>query len=189
MEEYRENYEHHWILEMNDNGIEEAREYLEQFFERHDGGFFECSILEGDKAMLHRFLAAGAISRYHICKAKSLGQMISIDVALRRNERDWFTNPIDEDRNLVADKFCYGHFFCHVLHQNYILSRGTDAKKVKKIILDDLKNRGAEYPAEHNVGCEYRAKENLSAHYRKLDPTNSFNPGVGQTSKNRDWHN
>ena len=46
---------------------------------------------------------------------------------------------------------------------------------------------GAEYPAEHNVGHEYAAKPNLVQFYKKLDPTNSFNPGIGKTSKNKDW--
>ena len=46
---------------------------------------------------------------------------------------------------------------------------------------------GAEYPAEHNVGHEYLAKPILSDFYKKLDPTNFFNPGVGQTSKNKHW--
>ena len=188
MEEYRNKYEHHWILETTNDGVEEARDYLESFFKQHDGGFFECSPSEGDKAMLHRFLAAGAISRYHMCQSQSLGQMISIDVALKRNEWDWSANSIDAAENLVADKFCYGHFFCHVLHQNYILTKGTDAKRVKQIILGELEDRGAEYPAEHNVGHEYRAKKDLFAHYQKLDPTNSFNPGVGQTSKNKNWN-
>ncbi len=189
MENFRDKFEHHWIVEMADDGIEEAREYLKNFFSRSKGEFFECSKVEGEKAMLHRFLAAGAISRYHICKGKNSGEMISLDFALRRNDREWFTNAIDDNNNLIMDKFCYGHFFCHVLHQNYILVKGADPEKVKKIILNDLEKRGAEYPAEHNVGCEYQAKENLLAHYKRLDPTNSFNPGVGQTSKNKDWSN
>jgi len=46
-----------------------------------------------------------------------------------------------------------------------------------------LDERGAEYPAEHNVGHLYQAKPVLAGFYRKLDPTNSLNPGVGQTSK------
>ena len=46
---------------------------------------------------------------------------------------------------------------------------------------------GAEYPAEHNVGHEYKAKPSLIEHYKNLDPTNSFNPGIGQSSKNKNW--
>ena len=48
--------------------------------------------------------------------------------------------------------------------------------------LDDL---GAKYPAEHNVGNIYKANDDLANFYKKLDPTNSFNAGVGQLSKNK----
>ena len=57
----------------------------------------------------------------------------------------------------------------------------------EKKLLKVYDNRGAEYPAEHNVGHEYAAKPNLLKFYKKLDPTNSFNPGIGRTSKNKDW--
>ena len=50
-----------------------------------------------------------------------------------------------------------------------------------------LDARGAQYPAEHNVGHLYHAKPELKSFYRQLDPTNSFNVGIGQTSKKRDW--
>ena len=50
-----------------------------------------------------------------------------------------------------------------------------------------LDSRGARYPAEHNVGHLYRAPPELVQFYRKLDPTNSLNPGIGQTSMRRDW--
>ena len=47
--------------------------------------------------------------------------------------------------------------------------------------------RGAEYPSEHNVGHEYVAKKDLLNFYKKLDPTNSFNSGIGFSSKNKFW--
>jgi D-lactate dehydrogenase len=47
--------------------------------------------------------------------------------------------------------------------------------------------RGAEYPAEHNVGHLYKAKPDLVAHYQCCDPTNSFNPGIGKTSRARNY--
>ena len=47
--------------------------------------------------------------------------------------------------------------------------------------------RGAEYPAEHNVGHLYFAKQALRDHYKALDPSNSFNPGIGHTSKCSHW--
>ena len=54
-------------------------------------------------------------------------------------------------------------------------------------MLEILNRRGAEYPAEHNVGHLYHAKPDLQAFYRVADPTNSFNPGIGKTSKRKGW--
>ena len=59
--------------------------------------------------------------------------------------------------------------------------------EVKNQILDFLDERGAEYPAEHNVGHEYAAKPDLKEFYKECDPTNTFNPGIGKTSKYKDW--
>ena len=48
-----------------------------------------------------------------------------------------------------------------------------------------LDNRGAKYPAEHNVGHLYDAEDTLKAFYRSLDPTNTFNPGIGHMEKTK----
>ncbi len=48
---------------------------------------------------------------------------------------------------------------------------------------------GAEYPAEHNIGHEYYAKPVLKDFYKNLDPTNTFNPGIGKSSKKKYWKN
>ena len=58
---------------------------------------------------------------------------------------------------------------------------------IKRKLLKTYDIRGAEYPAEHNVGHEYVAKPSLTEFYKKLDPTNFFNPGIGKTSKRKDW--
>ncbi len=58
---------------------------------------------------------------------------------------------------------------------------------MKKAILALLEERGAKYPAEHNVGHLYEAEESLKKFYRDLDPTNAFNPGLGQTSYLLNW--
>ncbi|HDY84578.1 MAG TPA: D-lactate dehydrogenase, partial [Methylophaga sp.] len=167
MEDYHQQYQHHWILEMSGEGIEEARSYLKTFFAKHEGDYFECTPDEGDKAILHRFVAGGAIGRYHIMKRKEVGAMMTVDIALRRNEAEWFEQLPAEIDSLVQDKFYYGHLFCHVMHQNYVLKKGVDAKKLKQQILTSFDARGAEYPAEHNVGHEYFAKPALKNFYRK----------------------
>ena len=84
-------------------------------------------------------------------------------------------------------KLYYWHLFCHVLHHNYIVKKGVDADALKKRLLKIYDDIGAEYPAEHNVGHEYLGKPSLTDFYKELDPTNAFNPGIGQTSKNKYW--
>jgi len=187
MEEYRDKFEHHWIIEMSDEGIDEAKIYFEEFFRNNEGAFFECTKKESEKAILHRFVAASAVGRYHAINQKKSGEMMSMDIALPRNEREWFEKLPPEMDRLFEMKLYYGHLFCHVLHQNYILKKGVDAKELKKKILKTYDIRGAEYPAEHNVGHEYFAKSSLSNFYKKLDPTNGFNPGIGCTSKHKYW--
>ncbi|MFW5431357.1 MAG: D-lactate dehydrogenase [Methylophilaceae bacterium] len=187
MDDYHKQYQHHWILEMSGDGVDEASNYLKTFFKSHEGDFFECTPEEGEKAVLHRFVAGGAIGRYHAMKRNEVGAMMTVDIALRRNDQQWFEQLPAEIDDLIEAKFYYGHLFCHVMHQNYVLKKGVDATALKQKILDSFDARGAEYPAEHNVGHEYNAKPALKKFYRKLDPTNTFNPGIGKTSKLRGW--
>ncbi|HEZ4391024.1 TPA: D-lactate dehydrogenase, partial [Neisseria meningitidis] len=109
------------------------------------------------------------------------------DIALRRDDRDWFEKLPSEIDNKIIHKLYYGHFMCHVFHQDYIIKKGNDCMALEHEMLHLLDQRGAQYPAEHNVGHLYEAKPALKQFYRKLDPTNSFNPGVGKTSKKKNW--
>ena len=187
MEEFRNLYEHHWIIETSDESIDESREYFEAFFKKHEGDFFECTDKEGKKAVLHRFVAGSAIGRYHAIHQKEVGPMMSIDVAFPRNEKEWFENLPSEIEDQLEIKLHYGHLFCHVFHQNYIVKKGVDAKALKRKLLKTFDERGAEYPAEHNVGHEYSAKPVLINFYKELDPTNIFNTGIGNTSEYKYW--
>ena len=187
MEQFRDRFEHHWIVEMSDNGIDEAREYFNEFFRINEGDFFECNKKEGEKASLHRFVSASAIGRYHALKNKEVGGMMSLDVAFPRNEKKWFEELTTEIDDQIEKKFYYGHLFCHVQHQNYILKKGVDAENLKKQLLESYNKRGAEFPAEHNVGHEYQAKPTLINFYKSLDPTNRLNPGIGMSSKLKNW--
>ena len=90
MEEYRDQYEHHWVIEMSDKGIEEAKAYFEKFFKENEGNFFECTNKEAKKAILHRFVAASAVGRYYAINKNKSGGMMSMDIAFPRNEKDWF---------------------------------------------------------------------------------------------------
>ena len=187
IKEYRERFEHHLLLKMAGDGTDEAYAYLKQYFSEAEGDFFVCSAEEGKKAFLHRFAAAGAAVRYHAVHADKVEDILALDIALRRNDTDWFeTLPPEIDSQLVH-KLYYGHFMCHVFHQDYVVKKGVDCHRLKQQMLALLDQRGAEYPAEHNVGHLYQAKPDLQAFYRQADPTNSFNPGLGKTSKLKNW--
>ena len=187
MENFRDLYEHHWVIEMSDEGIVEAEKYFSEIFKNQDGDYFICNEFESKKASLHRFVSASAIGRYHILNSKNHGDMMSLDIAFPRNEKKWFEKLPKEIDELLEMKLYYGHLFCHVLHQNYIVKKGVDGDELKKKLLKIYDKRGAEYPAEHNVGHEYHAKPSLLNFYKQLDPTNRFNPGIGKTTKLKDW--
>jgi D-lactate dehydrogenase (quinone) len=187
MKEYRDRYEHHLAVKMAGGGIDEGRRYLNSIYPSPDGAFFECSDEEGNKALLHRFATAGAAIRYRAIHPAQVEDIVSLDVALRRNDQDWIeTLPNDMSAQLVH-KLYYGHFFCHVFHQDYIVRRGHDTLEFEHRMWKLLDARGAQYPAEHNVGHLYQAKPALREHYKSLDPCNCFNPGIGQTSKFKRW--
>lgn len=187
MKAFRDRFEHHLLLKMSGDGIEEAQGYLKDFFTRESGSYFICSDEEGSKAFLHRFAAAGAAVRYHAVHSDEVEDILALDIALKRNDNEWFeTLPPDIDRQLAA-KLYYGHFMCHVFHQDYIVRKGVDSHALKQRMLELLNQRGAEYPAEHNVGHLYHAKPPLAAFYQQIDPTNTFNPGIGKTVKKKYW--
>lgn len=113
--------------------------------------------------------------------------ILSTDIALPRNATDWDEQLPEHLQNQVSKTFYLGHFFCHVLHQDYLLKPAVSLKAFKDELLAFYTQRNIEYPAEHNVGHIYKANAELHHFYKKLDPTNSLNPGIGQTSKLRNW--
>lgn len=184
MRAYRNHYEHHLILKLTDESIEQGRQILTNYFEKSESGnFFECTPDEAKSAYLHRFAAAGAAIRYQTINEKEVGDILALDIALKRNEQHWVETFGPEIEQHLDKKLYYGHFFCYVFHQDYILKKGSCAIEVKKLMLAQLDKRGAKYPAEHNVGHLYTADDNLSTFYRSLDPTNTFNPGIGKMTK------
>lgn len=187
MWQYRDRFEHHLVLKMGGDGIAEARRYLSNRYPDAHGDFFECTGAEASKAFLHRFAIAGAAVRYRALHSQEVEDIIALDIALRRNEADWFEKLPASFDGQIHKKLYYAHFFCHVFHQDYIVAKGADADLLKHQLLDIIDQRGAEYPAEHNVGHLYEAKPSLVDHYRDLDPGNRFNPGIGGTSRAENW--
>lgn len=135
MRQYRDRYEHHLLLRVSDDTAPATRAFLSRLFEgRDDAAFFECDADEGRKAFLHRFAIAGAAIRYRDTHRSSVEDIVPLDIALRRNDREWVeTLPADMERDIVH-KLYYGHFFCHVFHQDYIVRKGVDPLAMEKRI-------------------------------------------------------
>lgn len=182
---FRDRFEHHLILKVSGASVARTETLLSETM--GEEGWFLCSAAEAEKAMLHRFAAAGAAVRFGAVHSNECEDILALDIALRRNDADWLEQLPPEIEQQLAVKLYYGHFLCHVLHQDYVVKKGCDPKALKARMLELLDARGAEYPAEHNVGHLYAAKPALAAHYKALDPTNSFNPGIGKTARARSY--
>jgi D-lactate dehydrogenase len=184
---FRDIHDHHLLLKVPGDSIATIRRLLAKDWHGSAGEWIECTPDEGAKAFLHRFVTAGAAVRYRAVHSARVEDIVALDIALPRNEREWVeTLPPELEQQTLA-KLYYGHFFCHVFHQDYVLRRGADPVAFEHAMWGQLDRRRAEYPAEHNVGHLYRAKPPLAAHYRALDPMNAFNVGVGQLSRKRRW--
>ena len=188
MTEFRDQYEHHLILRVESTSKTQTEQFLKDYFAVHSTGhYFLCDEDEGRKAFLHRFAIAGAAIRYRDTHRSEVEDIVALDIALRRNDRDWVEQLPEAMEQQILHKLYYGHFFCHVFHQDYIVKKGVDPLAMEHQMWTLLDARRAEYPAEHNVGHLYIAKPALANFYQKLDPTNSFNVGIGQTSKLKYW--
>ena len=186
--DYRDRYAHHLMLKMSGEGVEEANAFLSDYFgssKPRQGEWFICTAEEGRKAFLHRFAAAGAAIRYTIIHRTQAEDMVALDIALPRNTIEWQETLPKALQDRCLARLYYGHFFCHVFHQDYVIRKGEDPKALKDELLAHLDGRNAEYPAEHNVGHVYNAKPALAGFYKSIDPTNTFNPGIGKMSKLR----
>jgi D-lactate dehydrogenase len=186
MRQFRDEYEHHLILKVREDSIAETRAMLVAWASL-EGAAFECDPDEANKAFLHRFSVAGAAIRYRAIHSEMVDDILSLDIALRRNDRDWFETLSPTLDEAILGKLYYGHFFCHVFHQDYLIRTGFDLTGIKAQMLELLEKRGARYPAEHNVGHLYAADPGLISHYQSLDPCNCMNPGIGQTSRRQHW--
>ena len=185
---FHQRFEHHLILRVDEQSAEQTQQFLNEYFAVHStGSYFACREEEGRKAFLHRFAVAGAAIRYRDTHRAEVEDIVALDIALRRNDREWVEKiPADLEQHMLH-KLYYGHFFCHVFHQDYIVKKGTNPLDIEHQMWQLLDERRAEYPAEHNVGHLYVAKPALANFYRKLDPTNTFNVGIGHTSKLKYW--
>ena len=181
-------YEHHLYIDMCDGGIDETEKYLSQFFaDNKQGTYIICTDKERKSATTIRFVVANALNRYLALFNNPHYKMLSYDVAYARNDYDTLNDIIPENvQSAILYRNHVSHFFCHVQHQFYICDNSImSVEEIDENFKKMFKKRGAKYPAEHNVGHKYQAEGHLKQFYQKLDPTNTFNAGVGKMSKNK----
>lgn len=184
----RQKFEHMLMIKANDAAIEPTRALLnETFADPASGEFFACTEDEGERAVLHRFVAGGASARFHMVRPKDTGGLMPTDAALPRNYDDWHRVVPDDVREQLAGPFVLAHFLCHVFHFDFVAKPGVDVEALRARFEAHLDSIGAKYPAEHNVGHLFEAEPDLRDFYRQLDPTNTFNAGVGQMSKKKHY--
>lgn len=118
---------------------------------------------------MHRFAAAGAAIRYQAVHADEVEDILALDIALRRNDTEWYEHMPPEIDSQLVHKLYYGHFMCYVFHQDYIVKR-RGCTCAKEQMLELLHERGAQYPAEHNVGHLYKAPETLTRFTARMTP-------------------
>ncbi len=187
LEEWRKKYDHHLIMKVEADQLNELTKFLNKILPSATGAYFTCTKQEGNTALLHRFVVGAAVVRYRTIHHEKVEDIVALDIALPRNSIIWFESLPNEISTKI-DNFMYcGHFFCHVMHQEYLIKKGENCSDIKTHILKLIDEKGAKYPAEHNVGHQYEADQNQIDFYRNLDPTNTFNPGIGKTSKNLNW--
>ncbi len=182
---FRDRFEHYLMLKVGGVLAEETERLITSAFAAGTGEYFRCTSVEGSKAFLNRFACAGAAVRYRAVHSDSVEDIVALDIALRRNDRDWFERLPSVLAAPCLHRLYYGHFLCHVMHQDYIVRKGTDCYALEEQMLEELDRRGARYPAEHNVGILYRAAPTQQAHFAAIDPCNCLNPGTGKMPKTR----
>ena len=189
MNAFRDRFEHHLLLRMGGAGIAEARAYLAAAFPSATRRRLRMHARGGQGRLpppLRRGGRGGALPR-----GASAARSRTSSPSTSRSAATTATGSSGcrpRSTRAIEKKLYYGHFFCHVFHQDYVVKKGHDCLAIEHAMWKLLDERGAEYPAEHNVGHLYQAKPALADFYRSLDPTNSLNPGVGQTSKCAHWH-
>lgn len=187
--EYRDRFDHHLLVVVSGSQREAAAQLLEEFFAapEHEGAFFECDAEEAQSATLIRFGVASAASRFFVMHRAEASAMVTFDVALRRDDEDWLERLPPHIAEQLLESVYFGHFFCHVLHQDHVAKKGVDPVALKQEMTALLESRGAAVPAEHNYGRLYPAPAPMVEHFQQLDPLNMFNAGVGESSPRKRW--
>lgn len=181
-----ERFEHVLVMTASDEAIEDVRGVLATRTAGHALTVIEAEGAEAAAALRVRFAVAGAMVRYRDV-VRAAGDLAALDIALPRSAREF---RLDLPAGLAAQVLVradYGHFLCHVFHCDFMLAPGVARGRFEDEVKSLVEGLGGQMPAEHNFGHLYEAPEHVVAFYRSLDPTNSLNPGIGKTSRRKDW--
>ena len=186
MMEVRNRFEHYMFFLTSENSMDLIHNLLnEEIYNKDEFDYIECNPSEAKDALLHRYVAGAAPARYRLINSEKAGDLLPLDIALPRNCKSWHQILSQEILSQMDQSFFMSHFLCMVFHWDFVVKKGVDSLLIKEKILSILDEHNAKYPAEHNVGHLYSADRDLVKFYRKLDPTNSFNSGIGKTSKKK----
>ncbi len=117
---------------MAGDGVGEAKSWLVDYFKQAEGDFL-CLYAGGrQQSVFTPFAAAGeqfVIRRCIPMKSKTFWRL---DIALRRNDTEWYEHLPPEIDSQLVHKLYYGHFMCYVFHQDYIVKKGVDVHAFKR---------------------------------------------------------
>ena len=127
MKTRRDKYEHHLLLKMAGDGIAEAQNWLSRFFKTAEG-ISSPVHLRREQSVPAPFCRCGAAIRYQAVHSEEVEDILALDIALRRNDTEWFEHLPPEIDSKLVHKLYYGHFMCCVFHEDYIVKRGRRAR-------------------------------------------------------------
>ena len=87
--EFHQRYGHHLMIKVDRGDSAQMNDLLAAFFAQRTGGWFQCDATEQADAFLVRFAVGGAAVFYCDYHGIDSSRLISIDVALRRNDDTW----------------------------------------------------------------------------------------------------
>ena len=173
MEDYRDRYEHHWVIEMADGGVDEARAYLDKLFTT--AGTISSAPRRGQEDS-SRFVAGSATVDAMLNRRK-YGAMMTMDIAFPRNELKarGLAQEIDDLLEIKPPRPSLRPCASSELHRK----KGVDAALKAKLLATPT--RGAKYPqSTMSVTSTAQGETEASTDHltRRL-----VNPGIGKTSK------
>lgn len=114
MKNWRDKYEHHLLLKMAGDGVAEAQRWLNEFLNPLRA---VSSPVRRKKAAKPSCTASPLLAQRFVIRPYTLMKWkisTALDIALRRNDTDWFEHLPPEIDSQLVHKLYYGHFMCHV---------------------------------------------------------------------------